>query len=77
MLRPIRLAAFVALTCLGLVALASAVAAQDEPARQTVPVSGYAHDVDRLVGEWIGGYEGRRRSGTVAFQLAAHRDTAL
>ena len=79
MLCPVRLTVFVALTCL--VAPVSAVAAQDEPASRPVgrpvPISGYAPDVDRLAGEWIGGYEGSRRSGIVAFQLVAHRDTAL
>ncbi len=77
MLRPIRLAVFVALVCLGLVALASAVAAQDEPAGQPIPLAGYEQDVMGLAGEWVGGYEGSQRRGIVAFQLTTRQDTAL
>ena len=51
--------------------------AQDEPAGQPIPVAGYEHDVADLAGEWVGGYEGSRRSGIVAFQLTTRRDTAL
>ena len=72
-----RLTAVAVTAVLGLVALAPAAAAQDEPAGRPIPVSGYVHDVDRLAGEWIGGYEGSRRSGIVAFQLVAHQDSAF
>ncbi len=67
----------VTLAVLGLIVFATAVAAQDEPDGQPIPLSGYEQDVADLAGEWIGGYEGSRRSGIVAFQLTTRQDTAL
>lgn len=59
-----------------LVALSTVACAQDEPVAEPFPVAGYERDVTNLTGEWVGGYEGSRRRGIIAFQLTTRQDTA-
>ena len=75
--RLFRLASVAALTVLGLIGLTTVATAQGEPAGRPIPLVGYEQDVADLAGEWVGGYEGSRRHGVVAFQLTTRQDTAL
>lgn len=51
-----------------------AVAAQTAPA----PIEGARADIDRLAGDWVGGYDGIEtgRHGAILFRLAAGADSA-